>query len=62
MIYEIDHPWQIPGVPAAGHITAKGYWHPGRIEGCVKCEVPKKGGRRHDREPQADSRRDSRDS
>jgi hypothetical protein len=30
-----------PGVPAAGHVTYKGYWHPGRIEGCVKCEPPK---------------------
>jgi hypothetical protein len=30
----------MPGVPAAGHVTARGYWHPGRPEGCVKCEVP----------------------
>lgn len=29
----------IPGVPAAGHVTARGgYWHPGRAEGCAKCE------------------------
>lgn len=28
----------MPGVPAAGHITARGgYWHPGRAEGCAKC-------------------------
>ena len=27
----------IPGVPAAGHVTARGYWHPGPIEGCDKC-------------------------
>ena len=26
-----------PGVPAAGHISSRGYWHPGRIDGCVKC-------------------------
>jgi hypothetical protein len=27
-----------PGVPAAGHIVARGgYWHPGPIAGCVKC-------------------------
>lgn len=28
----------IPGVPAAGHVTSRGFWHPGRAEGCVKCE------------------------
>ncbi len=28
----------VPGVPAAGHVTASGFWHPGRVEGCVKCE------------------------
>lgn len=27
----------IPGVPAAGHVTG-GFWHPGRAEGCGKCE------------------------
>lgn len=27
----------MPGVPAAGHVTAGGAWHPGRAEGCVKC-------------------------
>lgn len=26
----------LPGVPAAGHIS-RGYWHPGRIDGCLKC-------------------------
>lgn len=31
--------WPVyPGVPAAGHVTAKGFWHPGRVEGCVKCQ------------------------
>jgi len=30
----------IPGVPAAGHVS-RGYWHPGRAEGCVKCEPAK---------------------
>lgn len=29
----------IPGVPAAGHVTERGYWHPGRIDGCPKCPV-----------------------
>ena len=28
----------MPGVPIAGHVTAKGFWHSGRIDGCVKCE------------------------
>ena len=28
----------MPGVPAAGHVTSGGHWHPGRIDGCVKCE------------------------
>jgi hypothetical protein len=27
----------IPGVPAAGHVTSRGYWHPGPIDGCAKC-------------------------
>ncbi len=27
----------VPGVPAAGHVTGGGAWHPGRAEGCVKC-------------------------
>ena len=30
-----SHPY-MPGVPAAGHIV-RGYWHPGREEGCPKC-------------------------
>lgn len=29
----------IPGVPAAGHIY-RGYWHPGRVDGCRKCPRP----------------------
>lgn len=28
----------MPGVPAAGHLTRGGFWHPGRAEGCAKCE------------------------
>ena len=33
-------PWPyLPGVPAAGHITSGGWWHPGRIEGCPKCRT-----------------------
>lgn len=32
----------MPGVPAAGHVTAGGAWHPGRAEGCVKCPAPPK--------------------
>jgi hypothetical protein len=33
--------WQyVPGVPAAGHITGSGYWHPGKIDGCAKCPAP----------------------
>ena len=28
----------MPGVPAAGHVTGGGSWHPGRAEGCPKCE------------------------
>lgn len=28
----------VPGVPAAGHLSSGGFWHPGREEGCVKCE------------------------
>lgn len=28
----------VPGVPAAGHITSRGFWHPGGIPGCRKCE------------------------
>lgn len=29
-----------PGVPAAGHLTGGGAWHPSRAEGCVKCNPP----------------------
>lgn len=32
----------VPGVPAAGHVTARGSWHPGRVEGCAKCEPPRR--------------------
>lgn len=27
----------MPGVPAAGHLTGFGFWHPGPVEGCLKC-------------------------
>jgi hypothetical protein len=27
----------IPGVPAAGHVTSGGAWHPGPIANCPKC-------------------------
>lgn len=31
--------WPVmPGVPAAGHVTAGGFWHPGPVEGCAKCQ------------------------
>lgn len=30
----------LPGCPAAGHTTAGGFWHPGRVDGCPKCEPP----------------------
>jgi hypothetical protein len=30
----------VPGVPAAGHRTSGGGWHPGQIDGCVKCPPP----------------------
>jgi hypothetical protein len=26
----------IPGVPAAGHLSVNGFWHPGRADGCPK--------------------------
>lgn len=26
------------GAEHAGHVTSKGYWHPGPINGCPKCE------------------------
>jgi len=28
----------MPGVPAAGHIASNGFWHPGKEDGCSKCE------------------------
>lgn len=28
----------MPGVPAAGHLTSGGFWHPGPVQGCPKCE------------------------
>jgi hypothetical protein len=30
----------IPNVPAAGHVSVKGYWHPGSPRGCSKCFEP----------------------
>jgi hypothetical protein len=27
----------VPGVPALGHVT-RGHWHPGRADGCPKCD------------------------
>ena len=31
-----------PGVPAAGHVTASGFWHPGSSTNCQKgqCQPP----------------------
>ena len=29
----------LPGITAGGHIS-RGHWHPGAIEGCVKCPKP----------------------
>jgi hypothetical protein len=29
----------MPGVPAAGHITSGGFWHPGAIDTCSKCDT-----------------------
>lgn len=31
----------MPGVPSMGHVTVGGFWHPGKAEGCVKCESPR---------------------
>lgn len=32
--------WPVhPGVTASGHVTSRGHWHPGGINGCRKCEV-----------------------
>ena len=30
----------MPGVPAAGHITSGGYWHPGPATSCFTCQTP----------------------
>jgi hypothetical protein len=31
--------WPVtPGVPAAGHLTAGGFWHPGGGFSCAKCK------------------------
>jgi hypothetical protein len=39
------HGWRVRGwVPATGHVTARGFWHPGAIDGCVKCEPEGAGG------------------
>lgn len=27
----------MPGVPEAGHVTSRGFWHHGSERGCVKC-------------------------
>jgi hypothetical protein len=27
----------MPGCPAMGHVTPKGFWHPGKTGGCPKC-------------------------
>jgi hypothetical protein len=27
------------GVPAAGHVTGGGHWHPGAVQGCAKCKT-----------------------
>jgi hypothetical protein len=27
----------VPGVPAAGHVTSGGYWHPGPGANCPRC-------------------------
>jgi hypothetical protein len=30
--------WPVtPGVPAAGHVTASGFWHPGNGATCPRC-------------------------
>jgi hypothetical protein len=39
--------WPVtPGVPAAGHLTASGFWHPGGGHTCRKCNPPKPNDRR----------------
>jgi hypothetical protein len=27
----------VPGVPATGHVTSGGWWHPGSGDSCSKC-------------------------
>jgi hypothetical protein len=29
----------MPGVPAAGHITSRGYWHAGGLTVCSRCAL-----------------------
>lgn len=41
----------MPGVPAAGHVTGSGFWHPGKADGCAKCGLnydPRRHGFRHE--------------
>lgn len=46
----------MPGVPAAGHVTGGGAWHPGRAEGCGKC-TPSQTPRDRQRAAERDARR-----
>jgi len=38
---------EVPGVPAAGHLTSQGYWHPGGKATCGKtpCKQTNEKGR-----------------
>lgn len=37
-----DGAYIVPGVPAVGHITLRGYWHPGGvIANCTECQEAK---------------------
>jgi hypothetical protein len=47
----------LPGVPAAGHVTGGGWWHPGKADGCVKCEPYNP---RHRKAPASPTREDKR--
>ena len=29
-----------PGIPAAGHLTGRGFWHPGDGTRCLRCHPP----------------------
>lgn len=41
MSVTVSRAWLVmPGVPAMGHVTGRGYWHPGPIKGCAKCAPP----------------------